>query len=46
MLQVVMVAWFTAVISYFNIFTRGDSTELLEYLFRECDESNFKGICE
>jgi chloride channel 3/4/5 len=44
--QVILVALVTAVVSYFNVYTRVDSSELLESLFRECSESNFKGICE
>lgn len=43
--QVLVVAWITSLLSYINPFTRSDSSELLEYLFRECSEANYMGIC-
>ena len=44
--QVSVIAFVTAFLSYLNEFTRVDSSELLENLFRECTESNFNGLCE
>ncbi|KAI8822386.1 putative voltage-gated chloride channel [Fimicolochytrium jonesii] len=35
----------TAAFCYFNIFTRVDSSDLLEGLFRECEETDFHGVC-
>ena len=36
----------TAFISYFNIFTRIDGSELLESLFRQCSPNEHLGLCE
>ncbi|KAI8812268.1 chloride channel, partial [Cladochytrium replicatum] len=46
MREVVSIAMATAALCYFDIFTRVDSSELLEYLFKECNESDFFGICD
>ncbi|KAJ3214412.1 hypothetical protein HDU67_001699 [Dinochytrium kinnereticum] len=45
-LEVAVIAAGTAVVCYLNGFTRVDSSELLEYLFKECSESDFNGLCE
>ncbi|KAJ3273368.1 glycerol ethanol, ferric requiring protein, partial [Borealophlyctis nickersoniae] len=44
--EVAAVACLTAVICWFNIFTRVDASELLEHLFKECKESDFHGLCD
>ncbi|KAJ3126008.1 glycerol ethanol, ferric requiring protein [Nowakowskiella sp. JEL0407] len=46
MLEVVGLGGVTAAFCYFNSFTRVDSSELLEYLFKECTENDFFGICD
>ncbi|TPX62521.1 hypothetical protein PhCBS80983_g00259 [Powellomyces hirtus] len=43
--EVAVLAAGTAFICYLNIFTRVDSSDLLEGLFRECEEADFHGIC-
>jgi len=44
--EVLVVSLLTALISYPNIFTRVQSTELVAALFKECkDESNLLGLC-
>ncbi|KAJ3098681.1 glycerol ethanol, ferric requiring protein [Phlyctochytrium planicorne] len=45
-LEVLIIAAGTAVVCYLNGFTRVDSSELLEYLFKECTESEFNGLCD
>ncbi|KAI9098100.1 chloride channel [Phlyctochytrium arcticum] len=43
--EVAVLAGVTAVFSYLNNFTRVDSSDLLEALFRECEEADFHGLC-
>ncbi|KAJ3013322.1 glycerol ethanol, ferric requiring protein [Thoreauomyces humboldtii] len=43
--EVAAIAAGTALVCYLNIFTRVDSSDLLEGLFRECEESDYHGIC-
>jgi chloride channel 3/4/5 len=45
-LQVAAVSLLTSVVSYTNIFMRVDTTELVSYLFRECKDGDFEGICD
>ncbi|KAJ3265912.1 Muskelin 1, intracellular mediator containing kelch motif [Chytriomyces hyalinus] len=44
--EVVVIASMTALIGYLNPFTRIDSSELLEVLFKECEEFDFNGMCK
>ncbi|KND03889.1 uncharacterized protein SPPG_01343 [Spizellomyces punctatus DAOM BR117] len=44
--EVASIAAVTAVLCYFNIYTRVDSSDLLEGLFRECEEADFHGLCD
>ncbi|KAJ3169274.1 glycerol ethanol, ferric requiring protein [Geranomyces variabilis] len=43
--EVAALAAGTAFVCYLNIFTRVDSSDLLEGLFRECEEADFHGLC-
>ncbi|KAJ3153315.1 glycerol ethanol, ferric requiring protein [Geranomyces michiganensis] len=43
--EVAALAAGTAFLCYLNIFTRVDSSDLLEGLFRECEEADFHGLC-
>ncbi|KAJ3271676.1 glycerol ethanol, ferric requiring protein [Terramyces sp. JEL0728] len=43
--EVAALAAVSAILSYFNIFTRVDGSELLESLFRECSENEHLGLC-
>ncbi|KAJ3181823.1 glycerol ethanol, ferric requiring protein [Gaertneriomyces sp. JEL0708] len=43
--EAILIALATAMLCYFNDFTRVDSSDLLEALFRECEEADFHGLC-
>ncbi|KAI9005874.1 chloride channel [Gaertneriomyces semiglobifer] len=43
--EAILIALATAILCYFNDFTRVDSSDLLEALFRECEEADFHGLC-
>ncbi|KAJ3330742.1 glycerol ethanol, ferric requiring protein [Blyttiomyces sp. JEL0837] len=43
--EVLAVASVTASIGYLNPFTRIDSSELLEFLFKECSETAYNNLC-
>jgi chloride channel 3/4/5 len=45
-IEVMVLVLLTAFVSYLNPFTKLDNTELLGYLFRECEEGNFGGLCD
>ncbi|KAI9206915.1 putative voltage-gated chloride channel [Polychytrium aggregatum] len=44
--EVAVLSAATGFVFYLNMFTRIDSSELLEYLFKECAESDFHGLCD
>ncbi|KAJ3392558.1 glycerol ethanol, ferric requiring protein [Lobulomyces angularis] len=46
LMEVCVITFVTAAFCFLNSFTRIDSSELLEYLFRECAESNYSGMCD
>lgn len=43
--EVMLLACATTFTFFLNGFTQIDSSELLEFLFRECTESDFNGLC-
>lgn len=46
-LEATLLALFTAVICYPNLFLRIDMTESMEILFKECEgDADYDGICE
>ncbi|KAJ3131162.1 glycerol ethanol, ferric requiring protein [Physocladia obscura] len=45
-MEVVILSAFTALIGYLNPFTRIDASELLEALFKECEEADFHEMCK
>jgi len=45
-IEATIVAFITAAFSYFIIYMRMDESELLEILFKECEEGDHYGICQ
>ncbi|KAJ3359209.1 glycerol ethanol, ferric requiring protein [Kappamyces sp. JEL0680] len=45
LLEIVALSLVTSILSYLNIFTRVDGSELLESLFRECSKDEHLGLC-
>ncbi|OLY84115.1 putative chloride channel protein [Smittium mucronatum] len=44
--EVVFIALCSSTAFYFNIFTRIDMGKLLSYLFQECEDGNWAGLCQ
>lgn len=44
-IEVLSLSFATTFVFFLNGFTRIDSSELLEFLFRECTESDFNDLC-
>ncbi|ORY31201.1 hypothetical protein BCR33DRAFT_744732 [Rhizoclosmatium globosum] len=45
-LEVVLLTILTGLLCYPNALTRLDASELLAYLYQECEESNYKQLCD
>jgi len=45
-IETTFMAFITSVVSYFVIYMRMDESELLEILFKECEEGDHYGVCQ
>ncbi|KAI9593142.1 chloride channel [Syncephalis fuscata] len=44
--EVMILAMVTTMIGYFNLFLRLDMAEMMSILFKECENGDFKGLCQ